>query len=66
MTNWLRVLAPVVLTAIALVVFFTRDRTVGMLAPAPHHHVSVEWSVVQMDDFMAGVFAVTSVVTPTT
>jgi hypothetical protein len=57
MANWLRALAPVVLTAIALVVFLTGDRTVGMLALAPHHRVSVEWSVAQMDDFMAGVFA---------
>ncbi|MDY0891656.1 hypothetical protein [Frigoribacterium sp. CFBP9030] len=31
MTNWLRALAPVALTAIALVVFFTGDSTVGML-----------------------------------
>ena len=31
MTNWLRALAPLALTAIALVVFFTADRTVGML-----------------------------------
>ena len=31
MTNWLRALAPLVLTAIALVVFFTADRAVGML-----------------------------------
>jgi hypothetical protein len=31
MTNWLRALAPLALTAIAVVVFFTADRTVGML-----------------------------------
>ncbi|MBD8704386.1 hypothetical protein [Frigoribacterium sp. CFBP 13712] len=31
MTTWLRALAPVALTAIALVVFFTGDRTIGML-----------------------------------
>ncbi|ROS53889.1 hypothetical protein [Frigoribacterium sp. PhB118] len=31
MTNWLRALAPLALTTIALVVFFTADRTVGML-----------------------------------
>ena len=31
MMNWLRALAPLALTAIALVVFFTADRTVGML-----------------------------------
>jgi Flp pilus assembly protein TadB len=31
MTKWLRALAPVALTVIALVVFFTGDRTVGML-----------------------------------
>lgn len=31
MTTWLRALAPLALTAIALVVFFTADRTVGML-----------------------------------
>ena len=31
MTNWLRALAPLVLTAIALVVFFTADPAVGML-----------------------------------
>jgi len=31
MTNWLRALAPLALTAIALVVFFTADRTVGTL-----------------------------------
>lgn len=31
MTNWLCALAPLALTAIALVVFFTADRTVGIL-----------------------------------
>lgn len=31
MTTWLRALAPLALTAIALIVFFTADRTVGML-----------------------------------
>ena len=30
-TTWLRALTPVALTAIALVVFFTGDRTIGML-----------------------------------
>ena len=31
MTTWIRAAAPLVLTAIALVVFFTADRTVGTL-----------------------------------